>query len=191
MRQYAIHRRFISDVDRIVNQDSLEKVIIFAMHYFSLRQVHSDEISNEEIAYVVGKLHFTDTEIPELYKSLSEDLTNQEFIFRIKRIKYVRNTKDSIMIVASPLMKRLGKYMNREVHTVEIEMFDEGNEKSQENKEPISAIPDAESKFVKKFKRGRILCTCGKEYGDGAWYIHRKKMGGKDSGHEIKEKIPV
>ena len=95
MREYAIHKRFISDVDRIVNtkewlkdengnilknengkkiytQENLEKVMIFAMQYLALRQVHSDEISNEEIAYVVRKINFTEYEIPEIYRTMGE-----------------------------------------------------------------------------------------------------------------------
>ena len=136
-RQYSLHKKLVADVDRFMNEKkwrkdsnghitrnskgtrlyetgNLEKVILFTMQYLSLRLVHSDEISNEEIGYVVRKVNFgSEYEIPELYNILTKELTNQEFIFRIKRVKYLKNTADSLLIVASPLMKKLGKYMYR------------------------------------------------------------------------------
>ena len=109
-QNYALHKRFIKDVDRIVGRDeNLEKVIIYAINYLSLRQVHSDEISNHDLMEVARKVSFIDLDLPDLYREMIKDLTNQEFIFRIKRVKYVRNTKDSISIVSSPLMRRIGR----------------------------------------------------------------------------------
>ncbi len=109
-QEYALHKRFVADVDRIVRRDeNLEKVIIYAINYLSLRQVHSDEISNQDLMEVAKKVSFTSLDLPELYREMIQDLTNQEFIFRIKRVKYVRNTKDSISIVSSPLMRRIGR----------------------------------------------------------------------------------
>ena len=109
-QEYALHKRFVADVDRIVRRDeNLEKVIIYAINYLSLRQVHSDEISNQDLMEVAKKVSFTSLDLPELYREMIQDLTNQEFIFRIKRVKYVRNTRDSISIVSSPLMKRIGR----------------------------------------------------------------------------------
>ena len=109
-QEYALHKRFVADVDRIVRRDeNLEKVIIYAINYLSLRQVHSDEISNQDLMEVAKKVSFTSLDLPELYREMIQDLTNQEFIFRIKRVKYVKNTKDSISIVSSPLMRRIGR----------------------------------------------------------------------------------
>ena len=109
-QEYALHKRFVADVDRIMRKDeNLEKVIIYAINYLSLRQVHSDEISNQDLMEVAKKVSFTSLDLPELYREMIQDLTNQEFIFRIKRVKYVRNTKDSISIVSSPLMRRIGR----------------------------------------------------------------------------------
>ena len=109
-QEYALHKRFVADVDRIVRRDeNLEKVIIYAINYLSLRQVHSDEISNQDLMEVAKKVSFTSLDLPELYREMIQDLTNQEFIFRIKRVKYVRNTKDNIYIVSSPLMRRIGR----------------------------------------------------------------------------------
>ncbi len=225
MREYAIHKRFISDVDRIVNtkewlkdengdilkdekgkriytQENLEKVMIFAMQYLALRQVHSDEISNDEIAHVVRRINFTEYEIPEIYRTMVEELTNREFIFRIKRVKYVRNTKDSVMIVTSPLMEKLGKYLTtKEIHYKSVDIFDpvparipngtiynETKKLKEKPKPEPMAKQDINDGFVVqkvngKIKRYRILCSCGSEYGDGAWYRHRKEMG--NSGHKI------
>ena len=109
-QEYALHKRFVADVDRIMRKDeNLEKVIIYAINYLSLRQVHSDEISNQDLMEVAKKVSFTSLDLPELYREMIQDLTNQEFIFRIKRVKYVKNTKDSISIVSSPLMRRIGR----------------------------------------------------------------------------------
>jgi hypothetical protein len=109
-QEYALHKRFVADVDRIMRKDeNLEKVIIYAINYLSLRQVHSDEISNQDLMEVAKKVSFTSLDLPELYREMIQDLTNQEFIFRIKRVKYVRNTKDNISIVSSPLMRRIGR----------------------------------------------------------------------------------
>ena len=220
MREYAIHKRFISDVDRIVNtkewlkdedgkilkdengkriytQENLEKVIIFAMQYLALRQVHSDEISNEEIAHVVRRINFTEYEIPEIYRTMADELTNREFIFRIKRVKYVRNTKDSVMIVTSPLMEKLGKYLTtKEIHYKSVDIFDpvpaetkKPKEKSESESMTKHDINDGfvVQKVNGKIRRYRILCSCGSEYGDGAWYRHRKEMG--NSGHEIAKRF--
>lgn len=232
MREYAIHKRFISDVDRIVNtkewlkdengnilkdengkkfytQENLEKVMIFAMQYLALRQVHSDEISNEEIAYVVRKINFTEYEIPEIYRTMVEELTNREFIFRIRRIKYIRNTNDSVLIVTSPLMEKLGKYLTtKEIHYNSVDIVDPisvppGNETNLTETKGSNSEPktkknttdkkqDMDDGFViqkvnGKIKRYRIICSCGSEYGDGAWYRHRKEMG--NSGHEISKRF--
>ena len=156
MREYALHKKMVMDVNRFMyvkewkkdnnghiirngngqklyDSKNLEKIILFAMQYFSLRIVHSDEISNEEISYIVKKVNFdSDFEVPELYNILTEKLTNQQYIFRIKRIKYLKNTPDSLVLVASPLMKELGKYLYMDtihVNTKEVKLFmDVGNE---------------------------------------------------------------
>ena len=152
MRQYALHKRLVADVDRFMNEKkwkvdgnghverdargvkqydakNLEKVMLFVMQYLSLRQVHSDEISNEEIGYVMKKVNFGhEYEIPELYSILTRELTNQEYIFRIRRIKYLKNTPDSLVLVASPLMQELGKYMHKNtirVNTKEVKLLKE------------------------------------------------------------------
>ncbi len=61
-------------------------------------------------------------------------------------------------------------------------------EKKEEDSHPV--VLEEKASEIKnnpeKKQRYRILCTCGKEYGDGAWYIHRKKAG--KEGHEIKDK---
>ena len=148
MRQYALHKRLVSDVDRFVNEKkvriddngkkmydakNLEKVMLFVMQYLSLRLVHSDEISNEEIGYVVRKVNFgLEYEIPELYNILTRELTHQEYIFRIRRVKYLKNTPDSLVLVVSPLMKQLGKYMHENtirINTKEVKLLG-GNEPS-------------------------------------------------------------
>ena len=148
MRQYALHKRLVSDVDRFVNEKkvriddngkkmydakNLEKVMLFVMQYLSLRLVHSDEISNEEIGYVVRKVNFgPEYEIPELYNILTRELTHQEYIFRIRRVKYLKNTPDSLVLVVSPLMKQLGKYMQENtirINTKEVRLLG-GNEPS-------------------------------------------------------------
>jgi hypothetical protein len=187
---------------RIYTQENLEKVMIFAMQYLALRQVHSDEISNDEIAHVVGRINFTEYEIPEIYRTMVEELTNREFIFRIKRIKYVKNTNDSVMIVTSPLMAKLGKYLTtKEIRYKSVDIIDPipdpipvksktiptETKKPEEKPEPRTK-QDINDGFVVqkdngKIRRYRILCSCGLEYGDGAWYRHRKEM--KISGHEI------
>ena len=119
MREYSRHKRMVKDVDKFMNDrenpDRLEKVMLFAMQYLSLRTVHSDEISNEEIGYAVQKVNTgQEFEINELYSALMKTLTKQEYIFRIIRVKYVHDTRDSLLLVASPLLKELGKYMHRD-----------------------------------------------------------------------------
>ena len=119
MRQYARHRRFVKDVERMMkNEENMEKMIVFASNYISMRQIHSDEISNRDILEVVKKVSFVDFELLDLYRTLLKDLSNQEFIFRIKRVKYIENTKDSVAIVSSPLLEKVGKYLMSETITM-------------------------------------------------------------------------
>lgn len=136
---YALHKRFLADVDRFMKrEDNMEKMMVFAMNYLSLRQVHSDEISNRDLMEVVRKVSFIDYEIPELYQKFMDELTNQQFIFRIKRVKYVRNTKDSVMIVSSPLMMKIGKYLMADQSSGVMLMNDEDNENKEVNEQPVS-----------------------------------------------------
>ena len=116
MRQYSTHKRFVSDVTRIVNRETnIDKVVTFAMNYLALRQVHPREIDNEQIAYLVRRItDFDSMEIPDIYQELIDSLTNQQFIFRIKRVKYVKNTRESVMIVPSPLLASLGNNLMSE-----------------------------------------------------------------------------
>ena len=119
MRQYARHRRFVKDVERMMkNEENMEKLIVFASNYISLRQIHSDEISNRDIVEIVKKVSFVDFELLDLYRTLLNDLSNQEFIFRIKRVKYIENTKDSVAIVSSPLLEKIGKHLMSETITM-------------------------------------------------------------------------
>lgn len=138
MRQeYALHKRFIKDVDKVMRKDeNLEKVMIYAINYLSLRQVHSDEISNRDIMEVARKVSFVDLELIDLYREMIQDLTNQEFIFRIKRVKYVRNTKDSIAIVSSPLLKRIGKELMSTTITSNVALMDDSIEPSETPETP-------------------------------------------------------
>jgi len=119
-RQYARHRRFVADVNRFIthNEDTLEKVMDFSVNYMALRMVHPPEVTDDQVAYAVRKCSGEDYDIPELYRNLIEELTGQEIIFRIKRIKYVKNSKDSISVVVSPLMKNLGEYMQMNTLTL-------------------------------------------------------------------------
>ena len=116
-QNYALHKRFLSDVDKIINRDdNIEKIMVYAMNYLSLRQIHSDEISNRDLIEVTRKVSFTDYEVPDIYREMIEELTSQEFVFRIKRVKYIKNTRDSIAIISSPLLMKVGKYlMNSEI----------------------------------------------------------------------------
>jgi hypothetical protein len=139
-QEYALHKRFVADVDRIMRKDeNLEKVIIYAINYLSLRQVHSDEISNQDLMEVAKKVSFTSLDLPELYREMIQDLTNQEFIFRIKRVKYVRNTKDSISIVSSPLMRRIGRELMSTTISSKVALMD-----SMETVAESQAKPDDE-----------------------------------------------
>ena len=144
-QNYALHKRFIKDVDRIVGRDeNLEKVIIYAINYLSLRQVHSDEISNHDLMEVARKVSFIDLDLPDLYREMIQDLTNQEFIFRIKRVKYVKNTKDTVAIVSSPLLKRIGKELMSTTITSSVALMDDSIEPS-ETQVPSEANPSEES----------------------------------------------
>ena len=56
-----------------------------------------------------------------------------------------------------------------------------------EPEEKIVNKPEPEPvKRDNKKQRYRIICTCGKEYGDGAWYKHRNKEGKEE--HKIKDR---
>ena len=144
-QNYALHKRFIKDVDEIVRRDeNLEKVIVYAVNYLSLRQIHSDEISNQDLMEVARKVSFIDLDLPDLYREMIKDLTNQEFIFRIKRVKYVRNTKDTVAIVSSPLLKRIGKELMSTTITSSVALMDDGIEPS-ETQVPSEASPSGES----------------------------------------------
>lgn len=155
MRQYSTHKRFVSDVDRFMNRgNNLDKMMTFVINYLSLRQVHSDEISNDEIMYAVKKVTFADMDIPELYENLMDELTNQQFIFRIRRVKYIKNTQDSIMIVSSPLIESMGNELMMESISVvnnRVALIDpsgstpedDGNNKPDEaNEVPEEQVPE-------------------------------------------------
>ena len=144
-QNYALHKRFVKDVDRIVGRDeNLEKVIIYAINYLSLRQVHSDEISNHDLIEVARKVSFIDLDLPDIYREMIQDLTNQEFIFRIKRVKYVRNTRDTVAIVSSPLLKRIGKELMSTTITSSVALMDDSIEPS-ETQVPSEVKPSEES----------------------------------------------
>jgi hypothetical protein len=133
-QNYALHKRFIKDVDRIVGRDeNLGKVISYAVNYLSLRQIHSDEISNQDLIEVARKISFVDFELPEIYKEMIKDLSNQEFIFRIKRIKYLKNTKNSIAIVSSPLLRKIGKELMSTTITSNIALMDDGTDHGEDS----------------------------------------------------------
>ena len=133
-QNYALHKRFIKDVDRIVGRDeNLEKVISYAVNYLSLRQIHSDEISNQDLIEVARKISFVDFELPEIYKEMIKDLSNQEFIFRIKRIKYLKNTKNSIAIVSSPLLRKIGKELMSTTITSNIALMGDGTDHAEDS----------------------------------------------------------
>ena len=144
-QNYALHKRFVKDVDRIVGrEENLEKVILYAINYLSLRQVHSDEISNHDLMEVARKVSLIDLDLPNLYREMIQDLTNQEFIFRIKRVKYVRNTKDTVAIVSSPLLKRIGKELMSTTIRSSVALMDDSIEPS-ETHVPSEATPSEES----------------------------------------------
>ena len=146
MRQYSTHKRFVGDVDRFMNRDeNIDKMMTFVINYPSLRQVHSDEISNDEIMYVLRKTTFEDLDVPELYKELMDELTNQQFIFRIKRVKYIRNTQDSVSIVSSPLIEAIGNNLMMESISVDnkkVALIDPESEKQSELKEGDNSSQD-------------------------------------------------
>lgn len=146
MRQYSVHKRFVGDVDRFMNRDeNIDKMMTFVINYLSLRQVHSDEISNDEIMYVLRKTTFEDLDVPELYKELMDELTNQQFIFRIKRVKYIKNTQDSVSIVSSPLIEAIGNKLMMESISVDnkkVALIDPESEKQPESKEGDNSSQD-------------------------------------------------
>ena len=146
MRQYARHRRFVKDVERMMkNEENMEKMIVFASNYISMRQIHSDEISNRDILEVVKKVSFVDFELLDLYRTLLKDLSNQEFIFRIKRVKYIENTKDSVAIVSSPLLEKVGKYLMSETITMKTKTVSFVNNGEEECEEHIELIKTNEN----------------------------------------------
>ncbi len=152
MRQYALHKKFIGDVDRhFRDSGNMEKVMLYAMQFLSLRLVHSDEISNEEIAYAVRKVNAdNEFEIPDLYNILIQELTNQQYIFRIKRIKYLKDSRDSLMVVASPLMRELGKYLYEDtirINMKEVTLLDKSEKNnSTDTVSLLRRIPDTLSR---------------------------------------------
>lgn len=145
-QSYALHKRFIKDVDRIVRRDeNLEKVIVYAINYLSLRQVHSDEISNHDLMEVARKVSFIDLELPDIYREMIQDLTNQEFIFRIKRVKYIKNTRDTIALVSSPLLRKVGKELMSTTITSTVALMDDGTEPTEDLIPEVKADEDSVS----------------------------------------------
>lgn len=151
MREYARHKRMVSDVHRFINSkqnpDRLERVMHFAGEYLSLRITHP-EINDEELGYAIRKINpGAEIEMNELYETLIESLTRQQYVFRIKRIKYVKDTRDSVLLVASPLLKKLGKYMNQNMiqfNKEEVKVMNQNIEPEAEpGKEPEENIEKA------------------------------------------------
>ncbi len=90
---YATHKRFVNDVVRYTDVDKISE----ASSYFILLRSCSamKDIDDGSIEWVVNKI--VNLDLTDIYTKLYNDgqgLTNQEIVFRIKRIKYLKREDD-------------------------------------------------------------------------------------------------
>ena len=106
--KYSTHKRFISDVVRYTDPDIISEV---SSQYILLKScsVLSD-IPNEQIAWIANKI--SNSDLSEIYQYLHKDgrgLSNQEIIFRIKRVKYIVNNKDGLTFRPTYVLSNIGQ----------------------------------------------------------------------------------
>lgn len=106
--KYSTHKRFVGDVVRYTDPDIVSEI---SSHYILLRScsVLSD-IPDEQIAWVAGRI--SNPDLSEVYHYLHRDgkgLSNQEIIFRIKRVKYIVNSEDGLRFRPTYILSDIGQ----------------------------------------------------------------------------------
>lgn len=113
MREYSIHKRFVFDVERAVIMEDV--IPDFSAVFISLRESPSlSSINDDSIVLLTKEILGMNSDEPVdvswIYPKLLESLTNQQLIFRIKRVKYLKVGKNSVDFVPH-LLVNLGKQM--------------------------------------------------------------------------------
>lgn len=149
MRSYSTHKTFVKKVERLVvkEPENFQKMLDFSIQYFSIRSI-SGTISDEQALYVIQRCYPSCLDMDSLYRHLTWMLTNQQYIFRIKRIKYLHDSKDGVSIVPSPLISDVGQYL-------QLLMFAVPKTKNEIKNE-------SETNVV--LRDGRYYCPCGNGY---------------------------
>ena len=104
-KSYRLHKRFIPDVMRSMDPDKISEI---SSYYILLRSCSVfEDINDDQIKWVVSKI--TNTEINDIYdKLLKLGLTNQEIVFRLKRIKYIKNNNDEYKFEPTSILTDIG-----------------------------------------------------------------------------------
>lgn len=106
--RYSTHKRFVSDVVRYTDPDIVSE---FSSHYVLLRScsVLSD-IPDEQIAWVSSRI--SNDDLSSVYRCLHRDgmgLSNQEIIFRVKRVKFIVSRKDGLSFNPTSVLSNIGQ----------------------------------------------------------------------------------
>jgi hypothetical protein len=135
--KYSTHKRFVSDVVRYTDPDIVSEI---SSHYILLRScsVLSD-IPDEQIAWVAGRI--SNPDLSEVYQYLHRDgkgLSNQEIIFRIKRVKYIVNSEDGLRFRPTYVLSDIGQMFKNMItipYSEVRKMVEESSEKAKESKQ--------------------------------------------------------
>lgn len=129
--RYSRHKRFISDVVRYTDPNIVSEI---SSYYVLLRSCSAfTNISDEQIVFITNKI--VNSDITDVYKKLHKEgigLSNQEIIFRIKRMKYIVNNKDGFVFKPTSILSDIGLMFNNSItipYTEVRKMVDSAKEK--------------------------------------------------------------
>ncbi len=132
--KYSTHKRFIADVVRYTDPEVVSEA---SSHYILLRSCSAlSDVQDEQIAWVVGKI--CNPDLNQIYQYLNRDikgLSNQEIIFRIKRVKYIVNNADGLRFKPTSVLSDIGQ-MFKDMITIpymEVRKMVESSERTEQN----------------------------------------------------------
>lgn len=143
-KSYRLHKRFIPDVLRNMDPDKISEI---SSYYILLRSCSVFEnIKDKEIKWVIDRI--LNTEINDIYgKLLKLGLTNQEIVFRLKRIKYIKNNEDEYKFEPTSILSDIGLMVKDSINIPYLEVKrirEEGVYKGERNPKKIKKMEQME-----------------------------------------------
>ena len=112
MRTYARHKRFVFDIQRMINEDVVLNVSTTYLSLCGSTTLRSEisKINNkkdDKIFLLLLKKIEKNDDMSDIYEKLSCDklLSPGEITFRLRRIKYLKASHDSINFIITPLLE--------------------------------------------------------------------------------------